>query len=87
MQTPSSFSVAFGDDASDYFNQFHLHPSQLHLTTILRRNAATGGLQHTLELNMGFGQKVSSNFANRFMFALRDVLMHRADAAEDAIFD
>ena len=27
--------VAFGDDAGGYFNQFHLHPPQLHLTTIL----------------------------------------------------
>ena len=79
--------VAFGDDASDYFNQFHLHPSQLHLTTILWRDASTGGMQHIMELSMGFGQRLSSNFANRFTFALRDILMRRVDAAEDAIFD
>ena len=40
---------------------------------------------------MGFGQRLSSNFANRFTnrftSALRDVLMRRVDAAEDAIFD
>ena len=79
--------VAFGDDASDYFNQFHLHPSQLHLTTILWRDASTGGMQHIMELSMGFGQRLSSNFANRFTFALRDILMRRVDAAEDVIFD
>ena len=79
--------VAFGDDASDYFKQFHLHPPQLHLTTILWRDASTGGMQHILELGMGFGQKLSSNFANRFTFALRDVLTRRVDAAEDAIFN
>ena len=36
---------------------------------------------------MGFGQRLSSNFANLFTFALRDVLMRRVDAAEDGIFD
>ena len=79
--------VAFGDDASDYFNQFHLHPSQLHLTTILWRSAATGNMQHIMEISMGFGQRLSSNFANRFTFALCELLMRRVDAIEDVILD
>ena len=40
-----------------------------------------------MELSMGFGQRLSPNFANRFTFALRDILMRRVDAAEDVIFD
>ena len=58
--------VAFGDDASDYFNQFHLHPPQLHLAMILWRDASTGDMHHILELSMCFGQKLPSNFVNRF---------------------
>ena len=79
--------VAFGDDAKDYFNQFHLNPSQHHRTTILWCNAVTGGLQHIFELNMGFGMKPPSNYANRFTFAQRELLMRRVDAAENALFD
>ena len=44
-------------------------------------------MQHILELSMGFGMRLSSNFANRFTFALRNVLMSRVDAAEDVLFD
>ena len=36
---------------------------------------------------MGFGMRLSSNFANRFTFALRELLMRRVDAAEDVLFD
>ena len=44
-------------------------------------------MQHILEISMGFGQRLSSNFANRFTFALREMLMRRVDAVEDAILD
>ena len=79
--------VSWGDDVKDYFNQIYLHPSQRHLSTILWRDPTSGDMTHILELSLGFGQRLSSNFANRLTFALVEVFAARVDALEAPLFD
>ena len=79
--------VSWGGDVKDYFNQIYLHPSQRHLSTILWRDPTSGDMTHILELSLGFGQRLSSNFANRLTFALVAVFATRVDALEAPLFD
>jgi hypothetical protein len=79
--------VSWGDDVKDYFNQIYLHPSQHHLSKILRRDPTSGDMMHILELSLGFDQRLSSNFANRLTFALVEIFAARVDALEAPLLD
>ena len=76
----------FSDDMKDCFNQFFIHPGQTWLTTILWVDDAFR-MRHILELSLGFGQRLSSNFAQRATYAIMHLFQQRVDAIEAALFD
>ena len=81
--------VAFSDDFKDFFNQLYLHPSQRWLSTLIWLQLGANGpaYSHVLELSLGFGCNVSSNYAQRFAHELVRLFCQRFDAEETAILD
>ena len=77
--------ISFGHDFKDFFNQLHLHPSQTWMATILWSEA--GRMQHYVEKSLAFGQKKSSNYAQRWAYAVVELMWQRFDAEERSIFD
>ena len=62
--------LQFNDDSSDAFNQFHLHPSQIYMTSILWLKlhiiASKCEYSHILDHSFGFGYSNASYFCQRF---------------------
>ena len=81
--------VAFSDDFKDFFNQLYLHPSQRWLSTLIWLQLGANGpaYSHVMELSLGFGCNVSSNYAQRFAHELVRLFCQRFDAEEAAILD
>lgn len=71
----------FSDDASNYFNQFALAPSELWKFVTILKDATTKAATFLAEYCMGFGTRPSSNIAQRAEFCrgvlrLGDETMH-----------
>ena len=81
--------VSFSDDFKDFFNQLYLHPSQRWLSTLIWLNSAAHGpaYSHVVELCLGFGCNVSSNYAQRFAHELVRLFYQRFDAEEQPLLD
>ena len=81
--------VAFSDDFKDFFNQLYLRPSQRWLSTLIWLQLGANGpaYSHIMELSLGFGCNVSSNYAQRFAHELVRLFCQRFDAEEAAILD
>ena len=66
--------LQFNDDSSDAFNQFHLHRSQIYMTSILWLKindiASRCEYSHILEYSLGYGFANASGFCQRFGDAL-----------------
>ena len=77
--------LAFTHDFKDFFNQLHLHPSQTWMATILWSEA--GRMRHYIEKSLAFGQKKSSNYAQRWANAVITIMWSRFDAEERKLFD
>ena len=73
--------LQFNDDSSDAFNQFHLHPSQIYMTSILwlklHQIASKCEYSHILEHSFGFGYSNASYFCQRFGNALLHMVTQR----------
>ena len=76
-------------DASDCFNQFFVHPSELWKTSILWRNildvARSARYTHILANSFGFGGSPSSGYCQRFLNSMLHRVRHRMDAEEHLI--
>ena len=84
-----ALGVAFSDDFKDFFNQLYLHPSQRWLSTLIWLQLGANGpaYSHVMELCLGFGCNVSSNYAQRFAHELVRLFCLRFDAEEKAILN
>ena len=76
-------------DASDCFNQFFVHPSELGKTSILWRAildvARSARYTHILANSFGFGGSPSSGYCQRFLNSMLHRVRHRMDAEEHLI--
>ena len=76
-------------DASDCFNQFFVHPSELWKTSILWRAildvARSARYTHILANSFGFGGSPSSGYCQRFLNSMLHRVRHRMDAEEHLI--
>ena len=81
--------VILVDDMKAAFNQFFLHPSQTWLVTILWLDlfAAEPEMQHVIQLSLGFGLRLASNYVQRFAHALVWLMHKRLAVAMKAEFD
>ena len=81
--------LQFNDDSSDAFNQFHLHPSQIYMTSVLWLKlldiASKCEYSHILEHSFGFGYSNASYFCQRFGDALNYLVTKRMRKLEARI--
>jgi len=78
--------LQFNDDSSDAFNQFHLHRSQIYMTSILWLKindiASRCEYSHILEYSLGYGFANASGFCQRFGDALLFLVARQMRALE-----
>ena len=73
--------LQFNDGSSDAFNQLHLHPSQIYMTSVLWLKltdiASKCECSHILEHSFGYGYSNASSFCQRFGDALLHLVTRR----------